>query len=147
MIFRSLLPSTYSIRDGNYGGLMTFFNEDGSEVVIVSPLNQFMISNLRYRRNEDPEVRKTNKQTKIHYIVINLVITQVEVHPGVFDYGLMGSIKSIPRGGMQLETVMVRGSSFSQAFSRWGEILRTYHGRPLDLNREDIVSDYLGRYN
>ena len=53
----SLLPSTYTIRDGNYGGLVTFFNEDGSEVVIVSALNEFMISNLRYRQNDDPEVR------------------------------------------------------------------------------------------
>ena len=56
----------------------------------------------------------------------------------------MGSIKSIPLGGLQLETIMVRGPNFNEAFSKWGKLLREYHGRPLDLNREDIVSDYLG---
>ena len=71
-------------------------------------------------------------------------ILKVDFHPGVFDYGLMGSMKSIPQNGMQLDTIMVRGNSFNDAFAKWGRFLRDYHGRPLDLNREDIVSDFLG---
>ena len=58
-----------TIRDGNYGGPVAFFSQDGSSVVIVSPLNEFMISNMKHEAS----------------------VRGVDNHPGVLNYGLMGN--------------------------------------------------------
>ena len=83
-----------------------------------------MVSNLRWRQNEDPSTMD---------------------HPGVWDYGLMGSIKMIEAPGLQLETVLVAGASFGEAFDKWGRVLREYHGTEAPSG-EDTVSDYIGNF-
>jgi hypothetical protein len=62
------------IRGGELGGPVAFFNELGTEVVILSSLSQFMASNMevRYVRDEDKNISFP-----------------------VLDFGLMGSIQVI----------------------------------------------------
>lgn len=48
-----LLPSTFEVRDGAYGGPTVFFNPAGDRVVITSPLNEFMVSNLMFTPSDD----------------------------------------------------------------------------------------------
>ena len=60
------------IRGGELGGPIAFFDETGSQVLILSPLSQFMASNI--------EVRQVKDEDK------NIVFP-------VLDFGLMGSIK------------------------------------------------------
>ena len=62
------------IRGGELGGPIAFFDETGSQVLILSPLSQFMASNI--------EVRQVKDEDK------NIVFP-------VLDFGLMGSIKVI----------------------------------------------------
>jgi len=94
-----LLPETSTIRDGNYGGILILFNEEGDEVIILSSLNRFMVQNMRHLPNEDPSKDRS--------------------HPGVLSFGLMGSIETIPAGGLDLETIIVYGNSFEDAFERF----------------------------
>lgn len=115
--------STWSIRDGNFGGPLLFFNEMGNEVVIMSPLTNFLVSNFAHRKNGNPDL---------------------EHHPGVLDFGLMGSIRTIPAPGLDLEMVMVFGNSFDQAFQRWGQVLTTYSGKSVDIQAPSLVADYIG---
>lgn len=75
-----LAPDTWTIRDGNFGGPLVLFNELGSEVllflretkpltnlkimnltlfalckvIVMSPVAEFMVTNMRHRRNQDP---------------------------------------------------------------------------------------------
>ena len=63
---------------------------------------------------------------------------------GVFNFGLMGSIRKIEAPGLELEYIVSYGNSFGEAFERWGKALRDYHGKIVRDNREDLVSDYLG---
>ncbi len=99
-----LLPDTDTIRGGNYGGVLVLFSEDGGEVVVVSALNHFMVHNLRHRPNEDPDGDDS--------------------HPGVLDFGLLGSVSRIESPGLTLETVFVYGDSFDAAWARWGQVRR-----------------------
>jgi len=51
--------------------------------------------------------------------------------------------QEIPAPGLELEFVFVFGSSFDDAFERWGDILLRYHDKKKD-NSGSIASDYLG---
>lgn len=117
-----LKPDTFTIRDGNYGGPLILFDEAGHDVVIITQLNEFMVNQMRHRLNPDPAADAT--------------------HAGVLDFGLMGSISAVPAPGLKLEYVVVYGSSFGEAFARWGQVLMNYHGKTRAA--EEIVSDYLG---
>ncbi len=76
-----------TIRGGQLGGPTAFFNEDGSRVILISPLNNFMVANL--------ETRVVGDDT-------------------VLDYGLMASVASIPDPFTDLEFIMVGGKSFDE---------------------------------
>ena len=54
-----------SIRDGHIGGPIAFFDRDYTAVVIVSPLNQYMVAN-----------------------------TEVDSEEGLINFGLMASVKA-----------------------------------------------------
>ena len=47
--------------------------------------------------------------------------------------------------GLQLETVMVYGTTFDEAFQRWGEVLMQYHGKVPITEDEDFTSNYLSK--
>ncbi len=83
-----------------------------------------MISNMKHRENADPVGEPD--------------------HPGVIDFGLMGSIERVFQPGLSLEFILVYGNSFAEAYERWGDALMAYHGKT--RAGEDIVSDYLGDY-
>ncbi len=78
---------TNTIRGGNYGGILILFSESGSDVVVASALNSFMVQNMVHRVNPDPGADPTN--------------------PGALDFGLMGSMEKIDgRSGLTLQTVI-----------------------------------------
>ena len=54
-----------SIRDGHIGGPIAFFDRDYTAVVIVSPLNQYMVAS-----------------------------TEVDSEEGLINFGLMASVKA-----------------------------------------------------
>ena len=70
----------------------------------------------------------------------------------------MASVEEIP-AGEAIETVVVYGDSLKGAFrkcdhgewedkfavfSRWGEVLRQYHGKDTEERHTDVVTNYLG---
>jgi hypothetical protein len=46
--------------------------------------------------------------------------------------------------GLELEFVVVAGSSFDEAFDSWGSTLLKYHGK--QSRQESIISKYLGEF-
>ena len=50
--------------------------------------------------------------------------------------------QEIPAPGLELEFIMVLGSSFDDAFDKWGNALLNYHSKP--QNSETLTSQYLG---
>lgn len=118
-IFRLNGETVDKIRGGNYGGPLVLFNESGNEVLILSPLSEFMVTNLERRETNPGDV-------------------------GVLDFGLMGSITRIEAPGLDLEIIAAFGTSFHEAFENWGTYLRGYHGKVINQDKNDLVNDYLG---
>eukprot|EP00095_Tigriopus_kingsejongensis_P001199 maker-scaffold530_size145801-snap-gene-0.21 protein:Tk01199 transcript:maker-scaffold530_size145801-snap-gene-0.21-mRNA-1 annotation:"hypothetical protein CGI_10001027" len=106
------------VRGGNYGGPLVLFNQAGDEVVILSPLSEFMITNLQVKQSNPDDL-------------------------GILDFGLMGSIRRIESPGLDLEIIAAFGASFGEAFDNWGQFLRDYHGKVVTQERNDLVNDYL----
>ena len=55
------------------------------------------------------------------------------------------SFQSIPEDDVEIEFILAAGSTFDEAFSRWGAALRQYHGKEL-FNVRDTARKYLGTY-
>ena len=51
--------------------------------------------------------------------------------------------QSIPAPGLELEFLMVLGSSFDEAFDQWGNALKKYHNKK-DICDDSLTSNYLG---
>jgi len=119
-----LVPETKTIRGGHFGGTLVLFNEAGDEVIVISALNRFMVHNMIHEVNANPE--------------------DDPGHAGVLSFGLMGSVESLPAGGLELETVIVFGRDFDEAWTRWGEVLMAYNKKTLwDNYEEDLATNYL----
>ncbi len=112
-----LTPDTNTIRGGNYGGVLVLFDRSGDRVVILSPLQNFLVTNMRHR---------------------------VSSNINALDFGLLGSVQRLERPGIVLETVIVFGESFDDAFDRWGQVLRAYNGGKPQI-QEDLISEYLSK--
>ena len=82
--------STEDIRDGEYGGPLVFFNTEMDQVMVISSLNNHMVSSLQHHT-------KTNS----------------------LRWGLMGSVESVPEGET-LMTVLVHGRTLEEATTRQG---------------------------
>ena len=90
------------------------FNTELSQVLILSPLNNFMVSSLHH--HEDTRS---------------------------LQWGLMASVENIPPGET-LKTVVVLGRTLEEAFTRWGEVLQLSGVGDVKERSEDLVTNYLG---
>ncbi len=50
----------------------------------------------------------------------------------------------IPDDKVEIEFILATGSTFEEAFDRWGSALRQYHGKDLQSQR-DMARKYLGK--
>ena len=55
-------------------------------------------------------------------------------------------LQSIPDDKVEIEFILAAGSTFEEAFDRWGSALRQYHGKVLQSQR-DMARKYLGKKN
>jgi hypothetical protein len=53
-------------------------------------------------------------------------------------------LQSIPDDKVEIEFILAAGSTFEEAFDRWGSALRQYHGKDLKSQR-DMARKYLGK--
>ena len=106
--------NTKPVRDGEYGGPLVLFDKTLGHVAIMSPLNNFMVSSLFHC-----------------------------TEPESFQWGLMATVEEIPEDE-KLETIVVYGASLREAFSVWGNILRSYHDKSVENTHDDVGSNYLG---
>jgi hypothetical protein len=53
-------------------------------------------------------------------------------------------LQSIPDDKVEIEFILAAGSTFEEAFDRWGSALRQYHGKDLQSQR-DMARKYLGK--
>ena len=106
--------STEDIRDGEYGGPLVLFNTNLDKVVILSSLNNYMVSSLYHDKT-------TNS----------------------LQWGLMGSVESVPVSE-SLRTVLVFGRSLEEATTRWGEVLQLSGVGKVKERSEDVVTNKLG---
>ena len=112
----SIFSDTFltSHRDGEYGGPLVLFNTEVSQVLILSPLNNYLVSSLHHRQDTDS-----------------------------LQWGLMASVENIPQGE-SLRTVLVHGRTLEEAFTRWGEVLQLTGMGEVKERSEDLVTNYLG---
>ena len=90
------------------------FNTEVSQVLILSPLNNFMVSSLHHHEDTDS-----------------------------LQWGLMASVENIPQGET-LRTVLVHGRTLEEAFTRWGEVLQLSGVGEVKERSDDLVTNYLG---
>ena len=90
------------------------FNTEVSHVVILSPLNNYMVSSLHHQKDTDS-----------------------------LQWGLMASVENIPPE-QSLMTVLVHGKTLEEAFTRWGEVLQLSGLGEVKERSEDLVTNYLG---
>ena len=103
-----------SHRDGEYGGPLVLFNTEVSQVLILSPLNNYLVSSLHHRQDTDS-----------------------------LQWGLMASVENIPQGE-SLRTVLVHGRTLEEAFTRWGEVVQVSGVGEVKERSGDVVSNSLG---
>jgi hypothetical protein len=95
------------------------FFDDTYNSVMFSSLNHFIQAQTHRKANED----------------------------GVFRYyfGFEGELKSIPKD-TELSAIMMFGSGIYEHFMKWGDMLRKYYGKRVDMKHHDIVNEKLGYF-
>ena len=102
------------VRDGEYGGPLTLFNTELDQVVVMSPLNNFMVNSMFHNITESS-----------------------------LQFGLMGSVETIPENET-LRTILYHGTSLWESFSGWGETLQMMGIGEVKPKSDDVVTNYLG---
>ena len=95
------------------------FFDDNYNSVLLSSLNHFIQAQTHRRSNDD----------------------------GVFRYyfGFESELKSIPNG-TELSAIMMFGTGIYESFMRWGDMLRKYYGKTVEMKHHDIVNEKLGYF-
>jgi hypothetical protein len=102
------------IQGGIKGGLMTVFDNQARNSVVVSASSNFMAASF-YRASND-----------------------------TLRLGVMGGVTSIPVGYSMSFVICASRSGPNNAFSRWGQFLLRKHGKDSAMRDSDFVLNYLG---
>ena len=86
------------VRDGEYGGPLSLFNENLDQVVILSSLNNFMVNSMAHNKQDES-----------------------------FQFGLMASVEHVPENET-LQTILYYDSSLWGAYEGWGQVLQSRGG-------------------
>ncbi|UJR07070.1 hypothetical protein I4U23_011358 [Adineta vaga] len=112
-------PSNTIIKSGITAGPLVLFNltqQGQGDLLILSPFSQFMSSSFSQTKNN------------------------------TLEYGVMGSIISIPSNYTHSMMVFYSANGINTGFREWGKMMQTEYNRTQKYRSSDLTINYLGYY-
>ena len=83
---------------------------------------------------------------KVYWTTLQIALTsQPSSDLNEIWFGLPGTVDTLPENGYDIETIISYSEhGFYEGIQKWGEILRTRHGKGLERRESDDTVNYLG---